>query len=121
MAEPKHPFRDDLDDQSVLHSTVTRKPIVGRDRILRTIQAAGASYDHMRPTYHEAIGNRSFAEYDARIAGGPELHCVAAITRKESGAVETVIINFTPLDGALALAEKLKQALASEIGADYFL
>ncbi|WP_257557680.1 hypothetical protein [Sphingobium sp. CFD-2] len=70
MAEPKHPFRDDLDDQSVLHSTVTRKPIVGRDRILRTIQAAGASYDHMRPTYHEAIGNRSFAEYDARIAGG---------------------------------------------------
>jgi hypothetical protein len=57
---------------------------------LRTIQAAGASYDHMRPTYHEAIGNRSFAEYDARIAGGPELHCVAAITRKESGAVETI-------------------------------
>lgn len=118
--QEKHPFLDDLADDAELRGTVLRRPISGRDRIKRLVEAVGTLYASQTPTFYGAIGQRHFLQYQATLRGGLGLEAVGVIERGDAGIVHRVAMTVAPLDAALSLSAGLSRILGQELGHDLF-
>ncbi len=118
--QEKHPFLDDLADDAELGGTLMRRPVSGRDRIRRLVEAVGTLYASQTPTFQGTIGPRHFLQYQATLRNGLKLEAIGVIERDEADVVHRVTMTFAPLDAAMSLSAGLGRILAQEFDRDLF-
>lgn len=106
----KPDWLNDLAEDAVLTSTVSKHPVIGRENIIRAVQAAGRAYISQQHGYEAQIDNRVLAEYDALLPGNVPIHGVVTITLTDDGRVSHVGVYHSPLEGVLLLAKLLGEA-----------
>ena len=117
----RHPFLDDLDDDVVLVSSVLRRPVQGRDLVLKVVKAGASQYAAQKPRFLGSIGERSYFEYDVDLVGGSDAVGLVSIFRDADSQVSHLHVAFSPLGAVLSIAEGVRDQLAAELGADLFL
>ncbi len=122
MKPGRHPFLEDLAADVVLITNVLKRPVTGRDKVLRIVKAGGAIYSSQKPTYLKKFDDkRSLFEYDADLVGGRTVHGVVVIDWNDDGTVSHLNIGFSPLTGALSFAVKLGEQLEGDFEEGLFL
>lgn len=101
-------------------SSVLERTVVGRDAIIKVIQAAGALYETHSVTFSASFGNRELFEYDAQALGNVAVHGVVTLTRGLEGEIVAVSVHHGPLSAVNKLSSALKERLGTELGAEYF-
>jgi hypothetical protein len=120
--EPKrHPFLDDLAEEVSLISSVLRREVAGRDKVIKVVKAGAAQYLRQTPTFLRDVDNRRFFEYDFELDGGIAGRGLVSILRDGEGRVTHLNISFSPLDAVLRMAQGAREALKDEFGAELFL
>lgn len=109
--DERHPFLDDLTADAELVTSVLRDPVVGRDQIRRAVDAVGTFYASQTPTFLQAVGSRSFLEYEAVLTSGESLSATVVIDHNPDGSVPRVSVRMSPLGSVLSLAAHLRDAL----------
>jgi hypothetical protein len=117
----RHPFLDDLAEDARFSSSILRRPLSGRDVILKAVRTTGGLYVRQTPRFLDTVGDRTVFGYEFELAGGVEGSGLAVIDRDGSGAVRHVEVLFSPLGALLALAAGSRDLLSAELGADIFL
>lgn len=113
--EGRHPFLDDLTPDAELVSSVTRKPVTGREAIRVVVDAVGTFYASQTPTFAGTVGSRLFLEYEAVLTSGETLNAVVVVEHAADGAVPRVSVRMSPLGAVLSLAAQLRDALAAQL------
>jgi hypothetical protein len=117
----RHPFLDDLTEDSVLSSTLLRRDISGRENIKKVVAAVGLLYKSQTPVFFGTADDRGLFQYEAELVTGQTIKAVAVIERNADGSVPHVTVAFHPLDSALALAGRLGASIDKDFGLGYFL
>lgn len=117
----KHPFLDDLTDETELRSTIMRHPVTGRQMIRRLVDAVGTQYVSQHSTFFGMVGDRHVLQYEATLRNGRKIEAIGVIERDGTDAVRRVTIAFSPLDAALSLSAALGNALNEPGDARLFL
>lgn len=117
----RHPFIDDLGETVVLESSILRRPVTGKELVLKVVKAGAGQYAAQKPRFLETVGERSFFEYDIDLVDGTAAVGLVTIRRDASGAVTHLHIAFSPLGAVQSMAAGVRDALAAELGADLFL
>jgi hypothetical protein len=120
-APARHPFLDDLTPDAELESTVLRKPVVGREKVRRVVEAVGGFYKSQTPTFFDSAGARKLLCYDAVLVNGLSLQGTVIIDRNPDGGVPRVSVTFSPLGAALSLAGRLGAHFDEDFGEGFFL
>lgn len=117
----RHPFIDDLGETVVLESSILRRPVTGKELVLKVVKAGAGQYAAQKPRFLETVGERSFFEYDIDLVDGTAAVGLVSIRRDASGAVTHLHIAFSPLGAVLSMAAGVRDTLAAELGADLFV
>lgn len=117
----RHPFLDDLTDDTELVSSVLRGPVIGREQITLVVNAVGTFYASQTPTYLQAVGSRLFLEYEAVLASGEKLGAVVIVDHDPDGSVPRVSVRMSPLGAVSSLAAHLRDALSGQLQPELFL
>lgn len=119
--EPKrHPFLDDLAEDVTLVSSILRKPVTGRDAVLKIVKAGGSIYLNQTPTFLGTVEDRTLFEYTFDLAEGPSSQGMVSIRKNSDGDVTHLNIAFSPIDAVLNLAEGVKNIVSKDFGPDLF-
>ncbi|UCJ18755.1 hypothetical protein K5Q02_10470 [Pseudomonas sp. MM211] len=110
-----------LAPDAILISSVLNRSLQGRDAIIKVVQAAGGLYESHSVVFRGAFGDRQLLEYDAQAFGGIDLHGVLTLSMNRAGEIFEVGIHHGPVDAVNKLSAALKERLATELGAEYFL
>ncbi len=122
MHPGRHPFLEDLAADVVLTTNVLKRPVTGRDKVLRIVKAGSAIYASQKATYLKRFDDqRSLFEYDADLVGGRVVHGIVVIDWHDDGTVSHLNIGFSPLSGALSFAVKLGEQLHGDFEEGLFL
>ena len=121
LDEKKHPFLDDLTEESELHSTILREPIRGINNIRRVVDAVGSLYVSQVPTFYGSVDGRHFLQYQATLRNGRHIEAVGVIERDGTNIVRRVTMTFSPLDAAMSLSADVGLAIGGEAGVNLFL
>lgn len=116
-----HPFIDDLSEAVVLESSILRRPVTGRELVLKVVKAGASQYVSQKPRFLQSADGRSCFEYDVDLAEGAAAVGLVSILRDASGAVTHLHIAFSPLGAVLSMAAGVRDTLAAELGSDLFL
>lgn len=117
----RHPFLEDLGEDVTLVSSILRRPVRGRDMVLKVVKAGASQYTSQTPRFLGHLGPRSYFEYEVDLVGGGKASGLVAIRRDDAGKVSNLHIAFSPLGSVLAIAAKVRDQLAAELGSDLFL
>ena len=117
----RHPFLDDLADDVVLVSSVLRRPVAGRDDVLKVVKSGASQYAQQTPTFLGDIGDRSYFEYALTLRDGLEGSGLVSIRRDAQRKVVGLEIAFSPLAVVLSMAAGARDQLAGEFDAGLFL
>ncbi len=115
------PWLNELAPNVNLISSVLNRPLQGREGVIRVVQTAGSLYEAHAVVFHATFGERELLEYDAKAFGGVDLHGVLTLSRNTAGDIVEVGIHHGPVGAVNRLSAALKERLATELGADYFL
>jgi hypothetical protein len=114
------PWLNQLASDAIMISSVLERTVVGRDAIIKIIQAAGGLYEGISVVFNARFGDRELLEYDALAFGGVAVHGVVTFTRNASGEIVAVGVHHGPLSAVNKLSLALKELLVTELGAEYF-
>lgn len=115
------PWLNQLAPDAIMISSVLERTVVGRDAIIKVIQAAGGLYEAHSVVFSASFGNRDLFEYDAQAFGNVAVHGMVTLTRSVAGAIIAVGVHHSPLGAVNKLSSALKEQLGTELGAEYFL
>jgi hypothetical protein len=126
MSAPSTPsltpsWLNQLAADAIMISSVLERTVVGRDAIIKVIQAAGGLYEAHAVVFSASFGDRELFEYDALAFGGVAVHGVVTLTRSAVGEIIAVGVHHGPLSAVNKLSSALKDILATELGESYFL
>jgi hypothetical protein len=117
----RHPFLDDLTSDVVVTSTLMRRPVSGREKVTRLVDAVGSLYVSQTVLFHGHCDNRSLLQYEAELGNGKTIQGVVVVDRNADGSVPRVSVTFSPIDSVLSLATRLGLLLERDLGKDIFL
>lgn len=115
------PWLNQLAPDAIMISSVLERTVIGKDAIVKIIQAAGGLYEAHSVVFSASFGDRELFEYDARAFGDVTLHGVVTLTRSTEGEIVSVGVHHGPLSAVNKLSSALKELLGTELGAEYFL
>jgi hypothetical protein len=126
MSAPSTPllspaWLNQLAPDALMISSVLDRTVVGRDAIVKVIQAAGGLYDSHSIVFSAKFGDRELFEYDAVAFSDVALHGVVTLTRSSTGEIVAVGVHHGPLSAVDKLSSALKELLGTELGAEFFL
>lgn len=113
-------FLQDLTTDAKLSAAVMRAPLFGDAAIREVILAVGAQYASIAMTFTGSINGHDYLEYDAVLKDGPDIHGTVRTRRDETGSVVDVEIGHSPLNSALVLSSRLRNALNGEVFDEMF-
>jgi uncharacterized protein with ACT and thioredoxin-like domain len=114
-------FVEDLAPDAVMTATILRHPVHGKEAIGKIVAAVGALFSSQTSVFAGTMDGRSLMEYDAVLRSGEEIHGTAVATRNAAGQIDRVNVSHSPLPGALALAEGVRDKLKDEFGRKVFI
>ncbi|MCQ8242240.1 hypothetical protein [Rhizosaccharibacter radicis] len=117
----RHPFIEDLAEEVVLTSSVLRRTVSGREKVLRIVTTGGSLYRSNTPRFLGHVEDRGLLEYDVELDGGVHASGLVSFRRDENGKVTHLHIAFSPLDAVLTFSTSLRERLADELGTELFL
>jgi hypothetical protein len=117
----RHPFLNDLAEHVVLISSVLRRPVAGRERVLRVVKAGASMYATQTPKFLGTVGSRTYFEYDITLADGLTAAGMVSILRDNEGQVVELNIAFSPLGSVLAISSGVRDRLSGDLDAAFFL
>jgi hypothetical protein len=117
----RHPFLDDLAQHVTLASSILRRPVSGREQVLKIVKAGASLYLEQTPQFLGSVDGRTFFEYTVGLTGGGRAAGLVSIVRDAGGEVTDLNITFSPLGAVLALAAGVRERLSGECDADLFL
>lgn len=117
----RHPFLDDLTEDVTLVSSILRKPLRGRDAVLKVVKAGGSLYRNQTPTSLGTVEDRTLFEYTFDLANGPSSEGMVSIRKNAEGGVTHLNIAFSPFDAVLRMAEGVKEIVSKDLGSDLFI
>ncbi len=121
MSAPLTPaWLNHLAPGAIMISSVLRRPLYGREAIVKVVQAAGGLYESHTVVFNAQFADKELLEYDALAFGGLPVHGVLTLTRNTSGEIVNVGIHHGPVDAVNKLSAALKVALEADLGAEYF-
>lgn len=121
MSAPLTPaWLNQLAPNATMISSVLRRPLHGREAIIKVVQAAGGLYEMHTVAFNGQFADRELLEYDALAFGGLPVHGVLTLTRNTSGEIVDVGIHHGPLSAVNRLSAALKGILGADLGAEYF-
>jgi pimeloyl-ACP methyl ester carboxylesterase len=109
-----------LADDVVLEGTNLRRPVEGREQVMRVMSTACGIYDSVLFTHEASNGPRTYLEWEATAFGGLELRGVTVLTKDDSGQVVRAAIHHRPLGAALRFSAELGKRLAGVVDLSYF-
>jgi hypothetical protein len=109
-------FADDV----VLEAANLRRPVEGREQVMRVMGTASGIYDSLRFTHEVRSGPRSYLEWEATAFGGLGLRGVTILTKDGDGRVVHAAIHHRPLGAALRFSAELRKRLAGVVDPGYF-
>jgi pimeloyl-ACP methyl ester carboxylesterase len=109
-------FADDV----VLEGTTLRRPIEGREQVMRVMGTASGIYDSLLFTHEASRGPRSYLEWEATAFGGVVLQGVTILTKDDSGQVVHAAIHHRPLGAVLRFSAELRKRLTGVVESGYF-
>jgi hypothetical protein len=109
-------FADDV----VLEAANLRRPIEGREQVMRVMGTASGIYESLVFTHEASSGPRSYLEWEATAFGGLELRGVTILTRNGSGQIVRAAIHHRPLGAALRFSAELRKRLSGVVDPGYF-
>jgi hypothetical protein len=109
-------FADDV----VLEASVLRRPVEGRDQVMRVLVTASGIYESLQFTREASNGPRTYLEWEATALGGRELRGVTVLTKDDSGQVVHAAIHHRPLGAALRFSAELGERLNGAVESGYF-
>jgi hypothetical protein len=113
-------FGEAFADDVVLEAATLRRPIEGREQVMRVMGAASAIYESLQFTHEADSGPRTYLEWEATAFGGLDLRGVTILTRDDSGRVVHAAIHHRPLGAALRFSAELRKRLTGVVDPGYF-
>jgi pimeloyl-ACP methyl ester carboxylesterase len=104
----------------VLEAANLRRPVEGREQVMRVMGTASGIYESLRFTHEASSGPRTYLEWEATALGGLELRGVTVLTKDDSGQVVQAAIHHRPLGAALRFSAELRKRLAGVVDPGYF-
>jgi pimeloyl-ACP methyl ester carboxylesterase len=109
-------FADDV----VLEAANLRRPVEGREQVMRVMGTASGIYESLRFTHEASSGPRTYLEWEATAIEGLDLRGVTILTKDESGQVVRAAIHHRPLCAALRFSAELRKRLTGVLDPGYF-
>ncbi|MEU8382606.1 nuclear transport factor 2 family protein [Streptosporangium sp. NPDC048865] len=109
-------FADDV----VLEASTLVQPIVGRERVARTLEAASGIYESLEFTASEQDGLTTYLQWRATAFGGVEIKGVTVLEHDFDGKVVAAAIHHRPLDVALRFSAEIRDRLTGVVPRDHF-
>jgi hypothetical protein len=109
-----------LADDVVLEASVLRRPVEGRDQVMRVLVTASGIYESLQFTHEANNGPRTYLEWEHTALGGLELRGVTVLTRDDSGQIVHAAIHHRPLGAALRFSAELGKRLTGVVESGYF-
>jgi hypothetical protein len=113
-------FSDALADDVVLEGTTLRRPVEGRDQVVRVMRTASGIYESLLFTHEASSGARTYLPWEATALGGLDLRGVTILTKDGSGQVIHAAIHHRPLGVALRFSAELRKRLTGMVDPGYF-
>jgi hypothetical protein len=107
-------------DAVVLEGSALRRPVEGREQVMRVMGAASGIYDSLLFTHQASSGPRTYLEWAATAFGGLDLSGVTVLTKDDSGQVVHAAIHHRPLGAALRFSAELQKRLSGVIEPGWF-
>jgi hypothetical protein len=114
-------FQPVLADDVVLEASVLRRPVEGREQVMRVLGAASEIYESLLFTREATSGPRTYLEWEHTAFGGLDLTGVTILTKDDGGRVVHAAIHHRPLGIVLRFSAELRKRLTGvvESGAFY--
>jgi NADPH:quinone reductase-like Zn-dependent oxidoreductase len=109
-------FADDV----VLEAANLRRPVEGREEVMRVMGATSGIYESLQFTHEASNGPRTYLEWQASALGGLDLRGVTVLTKNDTGLITHAAIHHRPLDAALRFSAELRKRLSGAIDPSYF-
>jgi hypothetical protein len=109
-------FADDV----VLEAATLRRPVEGREQVMRVMGTASEIYDSLRFTHESSSGPRTYLEWEATAFGGLDLRGVTILTKDERGQVVHAAIHHRPLGAVLRFSAELRKRLSGVLDPSHF-
>jgi SnoaL-like domain len=104
-------FADDV----VLEGTTLKRPVEGREQVMRVMGTASGIYESLQFTHEAHSGPRTYLEWEATAFGGRDLRGVTILTADDSGQVVHAAIHHRPLGAALRFSAELRTRLTGVV------
>ena len=117
----RHPFLDDLTENVVLSSSILRRQVKGRDKVLQVVKAGASQYAAQKPSFLGDVGERTYFEYDITLHDGSQGTGLVSIRRNAEREVVGLEVCFSPLSVVLAMAAGVREHLAHAFDSELFL
>jgi pimeloyl-ACP methyl ester carboxylesterase len=102
-------------DAVVLEGSALRRPVEGREQVMRVMGAASGIYESLLFTHQASSGRRTYLEWVATAFGALDLSGVTVLTRDDSGQVVHAAIHHRPLGAVLRFSAELGKRLSGVI------
>jgi pimeloyl-ACP methyl ester carboxylesterase len=109
-------FADDV----VLEAANLRRPVEGREQVMRVMGTASGIYESLQFTHEASSGPRTYLEWEATAFGGLDLKGVTILTKDDSGQVVNAAIHHRPLGAALRFSAELGKRLTGVVDPGHF-
>jgi hypothetical protein len=113
-------FGDALADDVVLEGTTLRRPVEGRDQVMRVMGTASGIYESLLFTHEASSGPRTYLEWEATAFGGLDLRGVTILIKNDSGQIVRAAIHHRPLGAALRFSAELRERLTGVVDPSCF-
>jgi hypothetical protein len=113
-------FGQAMADDVVLEASVMRRPVEGRDAVMRVMGIASEVYESLVFTHEASNGPRSYLEWEATAFGGLVLYGVTVLTKDEEGRIVHAAIHHRPLGAALRFSQEMHKRAGGVVDADHF-
>jgi hypothetical protein len=113
-------FGEALADDVVLEASVMRRPIEGRDSVMRVMGIASEVYESLVFTHEASDGPRSYLEWGATAFGGVVLYGVTVLTTDQDGRIVHVAVHHRPLRAALRFSQEMRERVADVVDPGHF-
>jgi hypothetical protein len=107
-------------DHVVLEGTTLRRPVEGREQVMRVMATASGIYESLRFTDEAGSGRRTYLEWAATAFGGLDLRGVTVLTKDDSGQIVHTAIHHRPLGAVLRFSAELRKRLVGVVDRGYF-
>jgi pimeloyl-ACP methyl ester carboxylesterase len=107
-------------DNVRFEASVMKEIVEGRERVKTVLGAASKLYESLEFTRRAVDGDRTYLEWDAKLAGGERVAGVTILTADPDGTITGIAIHHRPLSGLLRFSSDLAQSLNGRIESSLF-